>query len=67
MEDGSALLRHEIAFVLGQMKDPYAIPFLTSVLEDLGENSMVRHEAGEALGAIGDPCALEVLQRYSAS
>ena len=65
MEDGSALLRHEIAFVLGQMKDPYAIPFLTSVLEDLGENSMVRHEAGEALGAIGDPCALEVLQRYS--
>jgi deoxyhypusine monooxygenase len=52
MNDSSALLRHEIAFVLGQMKDPYAIPFLTSVLENLQENSMVRHEVRETLAQL---------------
>src|SRR5688572_19012497 len=31
-EDPSALLRHELAYVLGQMGDAHAVPFLTAVL-----------------------------------
>ncbi len=61
MKTDSALLKHEIAYCIGQLEDAYAIPFLTTVLEDKHENSMVRHEAGEALGAIGDEGAMKVL------
>ena len=46
--DESALLKHELAYCLGQMGDPAALPVLTAVLEDTDENPMVRHEAGEA-------------------
>ena len=42
--DSSALLKHELAYVLGQMKDPYAIPVLTDVLKTETEDPMVRHE-----------------------
>jgi len=62
--DPSALLRHEIAYVLGQMQDAHAVPFLTRVLETKDEHVMVRHEAAEALGAIGEPGSVEVLRRY---
>jgi len=48
----SALFRHEIAYVLGQMQQPAAIPHLTKNLKDATENPMVRHECAEALGAI---------------
>lgn len=52
--DKSELLKHEVAYVLGQMKNPLALPFLEAVLEDrTGQESMVRHEAAEAIGAIG--------------
>ena len=50
----SALLRHEVAYVLGQMQNQVAIPTLIDVLSDEDEHVMVRHEAAEALGAIGD-------------
>ncbi|NXL52150.1 DOHH hydroxylase, partial [Podilymbus podiceps] len=63
--DGSALLKHELAYCLGQLRDPAAIPVLVRVLEDTGQEPMVRHEAGEALGAIGNPEVLDVLKRYS--
>lgn len=52
--DSSALLKHELAYCLGQMQNPYAIPFLIQVLEDRQQEPMVRHEAAEALVAIGD-------------
>ena len=52
--DSSALFRHEIAFVFGQLSHPASIPALTRVLEDQKEASMVRHEAAEALGSLGD-------------
>ncbi|KAF0298350.1 Deoxyhypusine hydroxylase [Amphibalanus amphitrite] len=61
--DESALLKHELAYCLGQMGDRAALPVLTTVLENTAENPMVRHEAGEAMGAIGDPSALPVLTR----
>lgn len=60
----SALLKHEIAYVMGQMQDSAAVPFLVDRLEDYDEDVMVRHEAAEALGAIGDRAALGVLERF---
>jgi deoxyhypusine monooxygenase len=60
----SALLKHEIAYVMGQMQDPAAVPHLINRLEDHGEDLMVRHEAAEALGAIGDRTALATLEKF---
>lgn len=48
-KDSSALLKHELAYCLGQMQDPAAINILMSVLEDLSQEPMVRHEAGTCL------------------
>lgn len=61
----SALLRHEIAYVLGQMQNPAALPTLTQRLEDANEHVMVRHEAAEAMGAIGDRSVITTLQRFA--
>jgi len=46
-QDESVLLKHELAFCLGQMQDVHAIPILTSVLKDTKQEPMVRHEAGK--------------------
>ncbi|KAJ1499467.1 hypothetical protein HMI55_004380 [Coelomomyces lativittatus] len=64
-KDTSALLKHELAYVLGQMQLPCAIPILSARLEDLHEDPMVRHEAGEALGAIGEVSVLPLLKKYN--
>ena len=60
----SALLKHEIAYVLGQMQDSHAINPLIERLADLQEDVMVRHEAAEALGAIGDLRCMSILEEY---
>lgn len=60
----SALLKHEIAYVMGQMQDSHAVHHLIERLEDKDEDVMVRHEAAEALGAIGDRTALETLEMF---
>eukprot|EP01102_Stenamoeba_stenopodia_P006650 TRINITY_DN1838_c0_g1_i1.p1 TRINITY_DN1838_c0_g1~~TRINITY_DN1838_c0_g1_i1.p1 ORF type:complete len:327 (-),score=65.02 TRINITY_DN1838_c0_g1_i1:116-1096(-) len=65
LEDDSALLKHEIAYALGQMQDPYAVPFLINVLKNKSEDSMVRHEAGEALGAIAVPEGIPALEEHA--
>lgn len=44
--DESALLKHELAYCLGQMQNPLAIPYLVQVIEDKSQEPMVRHEAG---------------------
>lgn len=64
--DPSALLRHEVAYVMGQMQDPHAVPFLTAVLEKADEHVMVRHECAEALGAIGLESSIPVLRKHQA-
>lgn len=46
--DSSALLKHELAYCLGQMQDENAINILVRVLEDVNQEPMVRHEAGES-------------------
>lgn len=45
-QDDSALLKHELAYCLGQMQDVTAVPALIKVLRDLQQEPMVRHEAG---------------------
>ncbi|CAH2106587.1 unnamed protein product [Euphydryas editha] len=62
--DDSVLLKHELAYCLGQMQDVRAVPVLKSVLEDKNQDPIVRHEAGEALGAIGDPDLQALLEKY---
>ena len=64
-DSSSALLKHELAYVLGQMQDPLAVPKLIDILRDENEHVMVRHEAAEALGAIGDRRAKPVLVQFS--
>lgn len=59
LQDKSALFRHEIAFVFGQLSHPASIPALTGSLSNLEEVSMVRHEAAEALGSLGDEAGVE--------
>lgn len=60
----SALLRHELAYVLGQMQNSVALPTLIERLADDNEHIMVRHEAAEAMGAIGDPTVMDVLEAH---
>lgn len=62
--DSSDLLRHEIAYVFGQMENPLAVEALISVLEDEKEADIVRHEAAEALGNIGTERAIKCLEKY---
>jgi deoxyhypusine monooxygenase len=59
----SALLKHELAYCLGQTRNLAAAPLLRAVLEDKHEDSMCRHEAAEALGALGDVESLDVLKQ----
>ena len=58
----SALLKHELAYCLGQTRNLAAVPFLRTVLEDRLEDEMCRHEAAEALGALGDWESLGLLR-----
>jgi len=51
-DTSSPLLRHEVAFVLGQLQHRSSIPALEESLSRLDEHAMVRHESAEALGAI---------------
>jgi len=63
--DPSALFRHEIAFVFGQLSHPASIPALTAALGNLEEASMVRHEAAEALGSLGEEDGVEdILKQF---
>jgi deoxyhypusine monooxygenase len=45
--DPSELLKHELAYCLGQMQDDLAIPILEGILRNKSEHPMVRHEAGK--------------------
>lgn len=65
LHDDSALLKHELAYCLGQMQNKTAIPVLIEVLEDVSQEPIVRHEAGEALGAIGDILARDILKKFT--
>ncbi|EDO18006.1 hypothetical protein Kpol_1054p54 [Vanderwaltozyma polyspora DSM 70294] len=61
--DSSELLKHEVAYVLGQTKNMESCPVLREVTIDQNQQCMVRHEAAEALGALGDAGSLELLEK----
>lgn len=61
----SALFRHEVAYVLGQVQSKITVPELSARLIKSDENPMVRHECAEALGAIATPECEELLKQYA--
>lgn len=58
-----SLLRHEFAYVMGQLRDKRCCPCIENVLLDTSDCIMVRHECGEALGAIGNEKSIPVLEK----
>jgi deoxyhypusine monooxygenase len=46
-DTSSPLLRHEVAYVLGQLQHPDSVDALEVSLRRLGEHEMVRHESAE--------------------
>jgi deoxyhypusine monooxygenase len=60
----SALLKHEVAYCLGQTGNIMAAPYLKAVLQNREEDAMCRHEAAEALGALGDMENLDFLRQF---
>lgn len=65
-DTSSALFRHEVAFVLGQVQHECSIPYLIDNLKDTNENEMVRHECAEALGSIATEECMKVLDEFLA-
>lgn len=63
---GSALFRHEVGYVLGQLQHEAAVPGLVAALSLHTESPMVRHECAEALGAIAQPSCLAALRAHAA-
>ncbi|KHN69487.1 hypothetical protein CWI42_070550 [Ordospora colligata] len=62
----SVLLKHEVAYVLGQMCLDESKDILMRVLSDETEDEIVRHEAGEALGNYElSEDILQILEKYS--
>lgn len=58
LDKTSAVFRHEVAFVLGQIQTPKCTEALINCLMNTSEDSMVRHEAALALGSVA--CSTEV-------
>lgn len=62
---GSALFRHEVAYVLGQMQMESTVRPLSEVLLDEKEHEMVRHECAEALGSIATEECFKILNCFA--
>lgn len=63
----SMLLRHEIAYVLGQLGEASAAAGLHAILKNGEEDEVVRHEAAEAIAALDDIHAIDVLDAIRSS
>lgn len=61
----SVLMAHECGYVLGQLQNKAALPFLREILSDRSMNPIVRHECAEAMGAIGLPESMDILVEFS--
>lgn len=60
-EDSDAVVRHEAAFVLGELADPAGVAALAGAAEE-DSSALVRHEAVEALGWIATPESAKALR-----
>ena len=58
----SSLLKHELAYCLGQTSNRACSPYLRDRLQDANEVVICRHEAAEALAALEDYESLELLK-----
>lgn len=58
-------MRHELAYIMGQMQYEESSPILEEILATEGEDILVRHESAEALGAIGCVKFLPLLVQFS--
>jgi deoxyhypusine monooxygenase len=69
MHSKSALLKHEVCYVLGQMQEQGAAArtALAKTLENEDEHPMVRHEAAEAIGSIAAADTEALLRAYAKS
>jgi deoxyhypusine monooxygenase len=65
VKDSSALFRHEVGYVFGQLQHPAAVKPLMEVLKRDHEHGMVRHEAAEALGSIATDDVFDLLKKLS--
>lgn len=63
----SILLRHELAYVLGQLGDAQAAGKLREIARDVSEDDIVRHEAVEALAALEDIAVIDELMAMAAT
>ncbi|XVE72974.1 hypothetical protein DITRI_Ditri11bG0080800 [Diplodiscus trichospermus] len=61
----SALLKHEVAYVLGQLQNKAASAALSNILRTASEHPMVIHEAAEALGSIADDQSIALLEEFA--
>jgi hypothetical protein len=59
--DTDYLVRAQAAVALGKLKDPKAVPYLTTALSD--SIPYVRIDSANALGNIGNPLAIPVLKK----
>lgn len=59
----SALLKHELAYCLGQTRNHDSVSYLQLVVKNVEEDAMCRHEAAEALGALGFADSLDILKK----
>ncbi|KNC77586.1 hypothetical protein SARC_09953 [Sphaeroforma arctica JP610] len=64
-EDESELLKHESAYVLGQMQNMLAVDTLKAILRDQNQAPVVRHESGEALAALGRFDLVDILDEFA--
>jgi deoxyhypusine monooxygenase len=63
-DESSALFRHEVAYVLGQLQSPASVEALSAVLGNTQEIDMVRHECAEAIGSVATAECKEILEKY---
>lgn len=63
----SAVLRHELAFVIGQLESEAAVEALSRNVAREDEHVMVRHESAIALGSIGGAAAKRTLRDFSSN
>ena len=61
----SDLLKHELAYCLGQTANVAAAPFLLQRLQDPEESAICRHEAAEGLAALGHTDSVDLLRKLS--
>lgn len=58
----SELLKHELAYCLGQTRNRDSVSYLQDAVKNTKEDAMCRHEAAEALGSLGFTDSLELLK-----